>query len=406
MHSEQHPGLARVVGSIRRSIPRLARAAIDRYIRETPLYTPENTPDHLHRESVHTSGVIMDLCLKAVVDAVDVRLIKLELFDLFDRAAERVYEGIPLREYMRAWHISFDVLAEELHTRLGSDHEMFWWTLCRARDAHDRMLREVVSQFEIYARSLATEDGLNHALAIGALLRGDEWIFDETERIPESPVVAILDIGEVGAEVGADSGPMSVARTRKVRHLNAYLVQSCRELWLKEILPTTGTLLLRRIPEDVESIAQDLSRVAGAQVTLAIEPAVSIADLPRAGKTAAEVLDLGMRCGYVGRTVQLADVALEHHFSHAGPALKVLLVRCEPLWNRTELVRTLRAYFECGQDRRRTAEMLVIHPNTVDNRLLKVRELTGLDVHVTADLLTLAVAVSPAVRPQDTKPVD
>jgi DNA-binding PucR family transcriptional regulator len=63
----------------------------------------------------------------------------------------------------------------------------------------------------------------------------------------------------------------------------------------------------------------------------------------------------------------------------------------------TELLTTLDAFLDCGLDRRRTAERLHVHPNTLDYRLKRIRELTDLDVrnpqHVA--LLVLALKVGP-----------
>ncbi|WP_257015879.1 CdaR family transcriptional regulator [Rhodococcus sp. ACS1] len=73
-------------------------------------------------------------------------------------------------------------------------------------------------------------------------------------------------------------------------------------------------------------------------------------------------------------------------------SLPVLLHRCRALQHRPELIDTLRAYLAHNLDRRSTAHALFVHPNTVDNRLTRVHELTGLDVRVTTELLTIAVA--------------
>jgi sugar diacid utilization regulator len=45
-----------------------------------------------------------------------------------------------------------------------------------------------------------------------------------------------------------------------------------------------------------------------------------------------------------------------------------------------ELVRTLRVFLDCDLDRRATAERLVLHPNTVSQRLRRIETLTGLDL--------------------------
>lgn len=44
-----------------------------------------------------------------------------------------------------------------------------------------------------------------------------------------------------------------------------------------------------------------------------------------------------------------------------------------------DLLRTLRAFFECGENVSRAAEALFLHRNSVPYRLERVRELTGLD---------------------------
>ena len=44
-----------------------------------------------------------------------------------------------------------------------------------------------------------------------------------------------------------------------------------------------------------------------------------------------------------------------------------------------DLLRTLRTFFECGENVSRAAEELFLHRNSVPYRMERVRELTGLD---------------------------
>lgn len=44
-----------------------------------------------------------------------------------------------------------------------------------------------------------------------------------------------------------------------------------------------------------------------------------------------------------------------------------------------DLLRTLRTFFECGENVSRASETLFLHRNSVPYRLERVRELTGLD---------------------------
>ncbi|MFI1157797.1 helix-turn-helix domain-containing protein [Streptomyces sioyaensis] len=52
----------------------------------------------------------------------------------------------------------------------------------------------------------------------------------------------------------------------------------------------------------------------------------------------------------------------------------------DPVAGRPELLETLRTHLEQAQDRRATARLLTLHPNTVDNRLARISALTGLDL--------------------------
>ncbi|GAF48786.1 MULTISPECIES: PucR family transcriptional regulator [Rhodococcus] len=399
MRAASETDLRRSIARMRRSIPRLARTTIDRYIQATPLYEGTGVPDHLHRESAHTVRSMLDVCLRSVVeDSIDIAE---TMRESIERGTERVSEGLPLREYMRCWQTAFDVLAEALESEWGRDHETFWFVLGRARRTNDRILRDVASAYEIHARELVAAQDHNHAPIIDAVLRGDDWIFDDPELVPAQPVVLFLDIGDVPGEKSGDAHARSVAVKRKVRRLRAQLARELPGLWLTDIRPNSGRLLMHPPSIDLDSLVADLEKASGARVTAGIDEAAGVGDLPRAGRTAREVLEVGLRCGLTGRAIRIDDVALEHHFAHASASLGVLMDRCSGLRNRPELVQTLRVYLACNQDRRGTADTLFVHPNTVDNRLNRVRELTGLDVHVTNDLLTLAVAVNSGIAPPE-----
>jgi DNA-binding PucR family transcriptional regulator len=59
----------------------------------------------------------------------------------------------------------------------------------------------------------------------------------------------------------------------------------------------------------------------------------------------------------------------------------------------TELVRTLRAYFECGGNLTRTKEILHVHVNTVVQRLDRVATLLGEDWQKPARALEIQLAL-------------
>jgi DNA-binding PucR family transcriptional regulator len=59
----------------------------------------------------------------------------------------------------------------------------------------------------------------------------------------------------------------------------------------------------------------------------------------------------------------------------------------------TDLIETVEAFVKSGQDRRATAKLLHVHPNTLDYRLRRIGELTGLDTSKPDDLMLLALAL-------------
>jgi DNA-binding PucR family transcriptional regulator len=60
---------------------------------------------------------------------------------------------------------------------------------------------------------------------------------------------------------------------------------------------------------------------------------------------------------------------------------------------RADLLETLRTFVACDLDRRRAAERLHVHPNTLDYRLRRVEELTGLRLSSTSDLVVTCLAL-------------
>jgi DNA-binding PucR family transcriptional regulator len=58
-----------------------------------------------------------------------------------------------------------------------------------------------------------------------------------------------------------------------------------------------------------------------------------------------------------------------------------------------DLLETLEVFMEAGLDRRTAAERLHVHPNTLDYRLRRVEELTGLAMSRPDDLALIALAL-------------
>jgi DNA-binding PucR family transcriptional regulator len=72
---------------------------------------------------------------------------------------------------------------------------------------------------------------------------------------------------------------------------------------------------------------------------------------------------------------------------------RVLPAGAERLAAAGTLVTTLRAYADCDLNVMRTAEQLVVHPNTVHYRLRRAAELSGRDPRRFNDLVELLTAL-------------
>lgn len=132
-------------------------------------------------------------------------------------------------------------------------------------------------------------------------------------------------------------------------------------------------------PAVLEEMARRLAEIWGDEIRVA----VAVADRPeRVGSvaaTATEVLRLVCAIGKPPGVYTLDDVLLEYHLTRQDESAQPLGALLDPLTDRPDLLRTVRVFLEEQYDRRRTARRLGLHPNTVDNRLDRVTELTGLN---------------------------
>ncbi|WP_054814248.1 PucR family transcriptional regulator [Nocardia arizonensis] len=92
-----------------------------------------------------------------------------------------------------------------------------------------------------------------------------------------------------------------------------------------------------------------------------------------------ELLNMVHRLRLRPRLYRFDDLALEFQLTRPGPGRDRLDAVLAPLGERAVLLDTLRCYVANSQMRGRTAQQLKVHPNTVDNRLKRIGQLTGHD---------------------------
>ena len=115
--------------------------------------------------------------------------------------------------------------------------------------------------------------------------------------------------------------------------------------------------------------------------------------VPDALRRAGEIADLVLRSARPPGLYLLDDVLFEYQLSRPSDAHRQLAALLDPVAGKADLLRTLAEYLRSGLSRRRTAALLHVHPNTVDYRIRRVAQLTGLNPTRPSDLQHLSAAL-------------
>ena len=323
----------------------------------------------------------VELCFTSIADGRVPTAADLEPFML--SARDRASEGMPLEDLLHAYRLG---------GRLG------WLAIVEAAEPDERENLIVAAE-----RLMHYVDAVSAAVA-QAYLDERQQVVSEEERSARDLFDALL------------AGTLIDARLEAVAERRAFvLTEAYRPFVLR--LPGSSS---RRHAEVASALRREHvlaltegDRVAGLAPRAAEPPSpgkglIVVGDVTaRDGLGAAidelrVIAELAESRGVRGR-VEPEEFALEllllaaprHATEIAHRVLDPL--RTAEAGRSTELLTTIDAFLDCGLDRRRTAERLHVHPNTLDYRLKRIRELTDLDVrnpqHVA--LLVLALKVGP-----------
>lgn len=186
-----------------------------------------------------------------------------------------------------------------------------------------------------------------------------------------------------------------IAARRKLRRVQSALAAVFGAQALALLSPTGGTLLLPRGIARGELTAELLAELsATAEVSLIATAVTADAEqVPEAAEQAHELLELVRVAGRAPGFYVLADLAMEYQLTRQGPANRQLASLLDPLDAYPELFDTLRAYLRNDMNRRLSARQLFVHPNTVDYRLRRIVQLTGLDLATSAGIAQATTAL-------------
>ncbi|MEU6980654.1 helix-turn-helix domain-containing protein [Streptomyces sp. NPDC046371] len=324
-----------------------------------------------------------------------------------ERAAQRAEEGMPLHLLLRSHALGMYVLWQALRETAGPGDEAALVELADLLlDSHHGIVGAVAETYldersAIDAERRAHRRSLVRGLLDGTLPPGHVLL----ERLGLDGPCLVLAVGAISrptaargegrVEGRAEERAEGVAFRRRLRRVQTVLdhVFGVEVPALLDAGPDSGRVIVPGAVEPPDDLVPRLSRAAGDPLRVAAVPAATPADVPGAARTAGEILRVARACGLPPGLHRLDDVLLEYHLSRPGESGRRIAALLDPVADRPELLETLRTHLAHGQDRRATAVALGLHPNTVDNRLARTTERTGIDLSTPKGTATAIAAL-------------
>ncbi|MEU6373642.1 helix-turn-helix domain-containing protein [Streptomyces sp. NPDC046909] len=288
------------------------------------------------------------------------------------RAVQRAEEGMPLHLLLRTYTLGAQVLWQAMGEVARPGEESALVELGGALlSSQGRVIGAVTESYLDEQAALAAEHRERRRSLARALLNDTPH---PDRPAPDTPVLVLrLEFTPRGA-LG------SVAERRLVRRVQTELDRGFGGE-VPALLDAGGGYAVvpggAAVPDGLLAV---LREVADPGVRLAVSLAPDPTGVPHASHVAAEIIRVARACGRPPGVHHLDDVLLEYHLSRPSDGSDRIAALLAPLGDRPDLVETLRIHLEQRQDRRATARRLNLHPNSVDNRLARIAELTGLDL--------------------------
>lgn len=371
---------------------RLVNDLLAELVAHVPVYG--RLPRELLDGDVHR---VADRALRLFGSSLETPVSAEDLAGLTESAVRRAEEGVPMEMVIAAYFRGAGVVSDYCIGRarpeeLPDVRQLFGHVL----EFMEATAAAVAAGYAAYGQSSHAEQANARQLLLNALLTGDgyrEAAGPAQIDLAPTYLVASIAVGQHPDENDPDVDG-SVASRRKLRRLREELQRHYADpvLWMPV---AQGGLTL--VPgEDYVRLARvvgELQRAAGAVVHAGVVEA-EVDGIPKAARLAHEVLGVARGLGRPGGSYRLADVALEFQLRQASAARPVLAAMLDPLDAHPGLRETLEVFMSTALNRRRTASLLQVHPNTVDNRLRKVAALVGMDPTSAADLPLITAALA------------
>ncbi|MEU4460640.1 helix-turn-helix domain-containing protein [Nocardia fluminea] len=305
----------------------------------------------------------------------------------------RAEEGVALHEILAALQLGPKLIIREIRELAEPADLRAVMDACERLSDYLRYTVAAVAEAYLDERQvLFGQEGDIRAAAIDRLLRGEDGRTAATRAglvIGDAYLMVRLSIGANTDGVSETPSAEIVKGRRLVKRLQAVFDRYASAPTLTRLDPSGGVAMLPMAtsalasldadPRDAQQLHQMLQSTIGARVTGALV-VVSPDEFPAGLQRTGEILELVRHSTRGPGLYRLSDVLLDYQLTRHTAATKALSSLLDAIADSPELVCTLEVYLTNGLNRRRTASVMSVHPNTVDNRLTRIRERTELDI--------------------------
>lgn len=368
-----------------RQLPTFTQRLVDAIITEVPYYgmLPREVFD---REIPQFIELNFQLFRRVLFE--EQPPIEEELASILVAASRRAQEMVPLPALLAVYHVGARIGLELLReTATPDDHE---WVIAASiqLQQHMQMLIPAVT-----AAYLAEQQAL-HSVAsdarralFDALVNGDPYA-EAVERagmtLPSSYSVLYLLLPGLGEN--------TVVTRRRVHLIQDIVDDYAREPVLTSLGARGGMILLPAKGQE-ETLLAKFVAVAESPVVVGLSHAAAPEEVVVSAREAHELAVLARKLGRPPGLYRLSDLLVEYQLTRKGRAHDLLAATVAPLDEHPHLMEALTAYLGHEHARARAAQAIHVHPNTLDYRLRRVAELTGLDPAQPSAARVLAAAL-------------